>query len=90
VGVDATTKPKGASGDFAVWHGAWDYDDTFDLQPGLRRSTPGHTPGHQAPLVSFDDGRNFVCAGGGAHLKPFEHRPTGRPSSRQPRRACTR
>jgi N-acyl homoserine lactone hydrolase len=62
----------------------WDYDDTFDLQPGVRLiSTPGHTPGHQALLVSFDDGRNFVCAGDAAYTLQavIEHRPTGRPSN---------
>ena len=45
-------------------------------------STPGHTPGHQALLVSFDDGRNFVCAGDAAYTLQavVEHRLTGRPT----------
>lgn len=59
----------------------WDYEGTFDLMPGLQLiSTPGHTPGHQALLVSFTDGRNFVCAGDAAYTLQaiVEHRPTGR------------
>jgi N-acyl homoserine lactone hydrolase len=61
----------------------WDYDDTFDLAPGLRLvSTPGHTPGHQALLVTFTDGRRFVCAGDAAYTLQaiVEHTPTGRPT----------
>jgi len=81
-----STKPFGVlPGDLAELRGdTWDYEDTFDLQPGLRLiSTPGHTPGHQALLVSFDDGRRFVCAGDAAYTLQavVEHRPTGRPTN---------
>lgn len=70
----------------------WDYDDEFELLPGFTMiSTPGHTPGHQALLVSFPDGRRFVCAGDAAYTLQavIEHRPTGpagrrRPSGSQP------
>ncbi len=79
------TKPSGVlSGDLdEIRAESWDYDDTFDLQPGLRLiSTPGHTPGHQALQVSFEDGRSFVCAGDAAYTLEavMEHRPTGRPT----------
>jgi len=60
----------------------WDYDDEFDLLPGLRLiSAPGHTPGHQAMHVAFGDGRGFVCVGDAAYTLQavIEHRPTGRP-----------
>ena len=78
-------KPVGVlAGDLAeIAAEPWDYDDTFDLHPGLRLiSTPGHTPWHQALLVSFDDGRRFVCAGDAAYTLQavIEHRPTGRPT----------
>jgi len=59
----------------------WDYDGTFDVTPGLRLvSTPGHTPGHQALLVAFTDGRSFVCAGDAAYTLQaiIDHTPTGR------------
>ena len=59
----------------------WDYDDTFDLTPGLQLvSTPGHTPGHQALLVTFTDGRSFVCTGDAAYTLQaiVDHTPTGR------------
>ncbi|HEY7627832.1 MAG TPA: N-acyl homoserine lactonase family protein, partial [Ilumatobacteraceae bacterium] len=61
----------------------WDYDDEFDLLPGLRLiSTPGHTPGHQAMHVEFGDGRRFVCVGDAAYTLEavLDHRPTGRPT----------
>ena len=78
-----TSKPSGIlAGDLAeITAGPWDYDDTFDLQPGLQLvSTPGHTPGHQALVVSFDDGRTFVCAGDAAYTLQavLDHTPTGR------------
>ncbi|MEY2401997.1 MAG: N-acyl homoserine lactone hydrolase [Ilumatobacteraceae bacterium] len=80
-----STKPSGLlPGDLAeVSADPWDYDDVFDLLPGVRLvSTPGHTPGHQAMLVSFTDGRSFVCAGDAAYTLQavVEHRPTGRPT----------
>jgi N-acyl homoserine lactone hydrolase len=82
---ERSTKPSGVlAGDLAELGGdPWDYDDTFDLVPGLQLiSTPGHTPGHQALLVSFTDGRRFVCAGDAAYTLQavIEHRPTGRPT----------
>jgi glyoxylase-like metal-dependent hydrolase (beta-lactamase superfamily II) len=65
----------------------WVYDDEFELLPGLTMiSTPGHTPGHQALLVSFPDGRRFVCAGDAAYTcrpsRAQPHRPTS--TKRQP------
>jgi glyoxylase-like metal-dependent hydrolase (beta-lactamase superfamily II) len=80
------TKPSGVlAGDLAELNAAdWDYDDAFDLAPGLRLiSTPGHTPGHQAMHITFSDGRRFVCAGDAAYTLQaiLEHRPTGLPSS---------
>jgi N-acyl homoserine lactone hydrolase len=79
-------KPSGIlEGDLAELSGdPWDYDDTFDVAPGLQLiSTPGHTPGHQALRVSFPDGRNFVCAGDAAYTLQavVEHQITGRPSN---------
>jgi N-acyl homoserine lactone hydrolase len=62
----------------------WDYDDEFDLAPGLRLiATPGHTPGHQAMQIEFSDGLSFVCVGDAAYTVQavVEHRPTGRPTS---------
>ena len=80
-----STKPSGVlAGDLAeLAADPWDYDGEFDLMPGLRLiSTPGHTPGHQAMLVSFTDGRSFVCAGDAAYTLQAitEHRVTGRPT----------
>lgn len=80
-----TTKPSGVlAGDLdELAADPWDYDETFDLLPGvLLISTPGHTPGHQAMLVSFTDGRSFVCAGDAAYSLQavMEHRVTGRPT----------
>lgn len=80
-----TTKPSGVlAGDLAELRSEpWDYDGAFDVAPGLQLiSTPGHTPGHQALLVSFADGRRFVCAGDAAYTLQavVEHRPTGRPT----------
>jgi len=45
-------------------------------------AAPGHTPGHQALLVSFDDGARFACVGDAAYTLQavIEHRPTGRPT----------
>jgi N-acyl homoserine lactone hydrolase len=82
---EQSQKPRGVlAGDLAELAAKpWDYDDTFDLLPGLRLiSTPGHTPGHQALQVSFTDGRNFVCAGDAAYTLQAvaEHQVTGRPS----------
>ena len=79
-------KPSGVlAGDLSeITADPWDYDDTFDLHPGLQLvSTPGHTPGHQALLVSFDDGRKFVCAGDAAYTLQavLDHQPTGRPTN---------
>jgi glyoxylase-like metal-dependent hydrolase (beta-lactamase superfamily II) len=81
-------KPSGVlAGDLAgLSAGAWDYDDVFDLAPGVRLvATPGHTPGHQAMVVSFLDGRTFVCAGDAAYTLQavMEHRPTGRPTNNE-------
>jgi N-acyl homoserine lactone hydrolase len=78
-------KPVGVlEGDLAELDAdVWDYDDVFDLAPGLRLiSTPGHTPGHQALLVSFGDGSRVVCAGDAAYTLQaiVEHRVTGRPT----------
>ena len=80
---ERSKKPSGIlPGDLAELDAEpWDYDDTFDLTPGVQLiSTPGHTPGHQAMLVSFTDGRNFVCAGDAAYTLQaiVEHTPTGR------------
>jgi N-acyl homoserine lactone hydrolase len=80
-----STKPSGVlPGDLAeLTADPWDYDDVFDLVPGLQLvSTPGHTPGHQALLVSFADGRSFVCAADAAYTLQavVEHTPTGRPT----------
>jgi glyoxylase-like metal-dependent hydrolase (beta-lactamase superfamily II) len=79
-------KPSGVlAGDLSqVSADPWDYDDVFDVAPGVRLvSTPGHTPGHQAMVVSFPDGRTFVCAGDAAYTLQavMEHRPTGRPTN---------
>jgi N-acyl homoserine lactone hydrolase len=79
-----STKPSGVlPGDLAdLTVEPWDYDDEFELLPGLTMiSTPGHTPGHQALLVTFSDGRRFICAGDAAYTLQavIEHRPTGRP-----------
>jgi N-acyl homoserine lactone hydrolase len=83
--IRVSTKPSGVlPGDLAeLVAEPWDYEDEFELLPGLTMiSTPGHTPGHQALLVSFVDGRRFVCAGDAAYTLQavIEHRPTGRPS----------
>ena len=80
-----TTKPSGVlAGDLAeLAADPWDYDDTFNVWPGLQLiSTPGHTPGHQALLVSFTDGRKLVCAGDAAYTLQavIDHQLTGRPT----------
>jgi glyoxylase-like metal-dependent hydrolase (beta-lactamase superfamily II) len=80
-------KPLGVlAGDLAELNAAdWDYDDEFDLLPGVRLiSTPGHTRGHQAMQVTFGDHRSFVCVGDAAYTVQavVEHRPTGYPWDR--------
>lgn len=82
----STKKPSGVlAGDLAELNAPdWDYDDEFDLAPGLRLiSTPGHTPGHQSLRVEFTDGLRFVCVGDAAYTLQavLDHQPTGRPSS---------
>jgi N-acyl homoserine lactone hydrolase len=79
-------KPSGVlPGDLAeITANEWDYADTFALTDGITLvSTPGHTPGHQAMLVAFADGRRFVCSADAAYTLEavHEHRPTGRPSN---------
>ena len=58
------SRPSGfLAGDLAaITASDWDYDDTFDvLGDGslILLSTPGHTPAHQALLVTFADHRRF-------------------------------
>ena len=48
----------------------WDYDGTFDLLGDgslVLTDTAGHTPGHQALVVSFADGRSFAAIGDAAY-----------------------
>jgi len=82
---EVSAKPRGVlAGDLDdITAPDWDYEDEFELTPNLTLiSTPGHTPGHQALLVRFDDGARFACVGDAAYTLQavIEHRPTGRPT----------
>jgi glyoxylase-like metal-dependent hydrolase (beta-lactamase superfamily II) len=79
------TRPSGfLAGDLAgVTESAWDYDDTYDICGDgslMLMSTPGHTPGHQALLVSFVDGKRFALTGDASYTLQGIHTttPTGR------------
>jgi glyoxylase-like metal-dependent hydrolase (beta-lactamase superfamily II) len=79
------SRPSGfLAGDLAgISASDWDYDDTFDvLGDGslVLISTPGHTPAHQALLVTFVDHRRFALTGDASYtLAGIQNTaPTGR------------
>jgi hypothetical protein len=87
-----STKPSGVlPGDLDELGGdPWDYDDTFDLRPASAWCRPRHTPGHQALLVSFDDGRSSCAPATPPHAAGRPRAPPHRsPGERRSlRRAC--
>ena len=79
------TRPSGfLAGDLAgITPSEWDYDDSYDiLGDGSLTliSTPGHTPAHQALLVTFADRTRFALTGDAAYSLAGIHTatPTGR------------
>ena len=79
------SRPSGfLAGDLAgLTSSEWDYDDTFDiLGDGSLTliSTPGHTPAHQALLVTFADNTRFALTGDASYTLEGIHNvaPTGR------------
>ncbi len=79
------TRPSGfLSGDLAgVSATDWDYDDTFDILGDgslMLVSTPGHTPAHQALVVTFADHARFALTGDASYTLAGIHNitPTGR------------
>lgn len=79
------TRPSGfLAGDLAgITPSEWDYDDSYDiLGDGSLTliSTPGHTPAHQALLVTFADRARFALTGDASYSLAGIHAasPTGR------------